>query len=162
MIIDAQPDRRRNFKAIRYAGILIVQPDATIARTWCDALAQFGMSCVRAAVSADAAIELVATFRPQGILIALPSLSEAEGLLNRLGGEDGIELDGVPVILAIECSSRHVMHVARRAGFVAVLTLPLAPRLIYRHLGSLMQKARRSSRLRSRKCPPAPAEALMG
>jgi hypothetical protein len=52
-----------------------------------------------------------------------------------------------------------IVVAAANAGFDAVLPYPLHPRLIYRRMGSLMQKARRSARKRG---GPLIADARLG
>jgi DNA-binding response OmpR family regulator len=133
-------------KAIHAAGILIVQPDPELAANWRDTLIDFGMSGAQVVGDADGAVQSILARKPSGIVIALPSQIESHDLMARLtGGECGI-LDDIPVILVMPRPTRSAVIAAAGAGFDAVLPFPLSPRLIYRRMGSLMQKARRSAR----------------
>jgi DNA-binding response OmpR family regulator len=135
-------------KAIHAAGILIVQPDPDLAIAWRDALIDFGMSGAHVVGDADGAVHSILARKPSGIVIALPSQIESHDLMARLaGGECGI-LDDIPVILVMPKPTRSAVIAAAGAGFDAVLPFPLSPRLIYRRMGSLMQKARRTARLK--------------
>lgn len=54
----------------------------------------------------------------------------------------------VPCILLIPDPTRNDVRLANAAGFDAVVALPLVPRVLYRRIGSLMQRARRQERIR--------------
>ena len=143
ILASTQPTGGR--KVIHAAGILIVQPDADIAESWRAALLDFGMSGAHVAADADAAIASIRARAPSGIVIALPSQIESHDLIARLSAGEAGQLD---TVLVMPRPTRSAVIAAASAGFDAVLPFPLAPRLIYRRMGSLMQKARRNARLR--------------
>lgn len=148
MVTNSKSSPAINRKAIHDAGVLIVQPDVEVATSWRDALLDFGMSGARIVADADGAIDAIKTKRPSGIVIALPTQADLHDLMARLAtGETG-RLEDIPVILVMSKPTRSSVIAAAGAGFDAVLPFPLAPRLIYRRMGSLMQKARRLARLR--------------
>jgi DNA-binding response OmpR family regulator len=54
--------------------------------------------------------------------------------------------DGTPGILLSADTSRAMVHDAHSAGYRAVVALPISPRLLYRRIGSILQRARRLHR----------------
>lgn len=54
--------------------------------------------------------------------------------------------DGTPGILLSGDTSRVTTHEAHNAGYRAVMALPVSPRLLYRRIGSILQRARRIHR----------------
>jgi DNA-binding response OmpR family regulator len=54
--------------------------------------------------------------------------------------------EGTPVILLASDTSRAMVHEAHAAGYRAVVSLPVSARLLYRRIGSILQKTRRSHR----------------
>lgn len=53
---------------------------------------------------------------------------------------------GIPAILIAEVPAQMLVRAAGRAGYDAALGAPLAPRLLYRRIGSVLQRARRLAR----------------
>jgi len=135
-------------KVIHAAGVLVIQPDGDIAALWREALLDFGMNGVSTVADIQGAIAQIRTNPPAGIVVALPSQSEAHAFMERLSAGEAGDLEDVPVVLVIPQPTRSAVVAAANAGFDAVLPYPLPPRLIYRRMGSLMQKARRVARQR--------------
>ncbi|MFG1461804.1 hypothetical protein V5F77_02810 [Xanthobacter sp. DSM 24535] len=54
--------------------------------------------------------------------------------------------DAIPGILVTEGPSTVLARLASRAGYDAAIAMPLLPRLLYRRIGSVLQKARRAQR----------------
>lgn len=133
-------------KVIHGADILIVQPDVAVGMSWCDALREFGMGNVALIGCAGIALDHVRARPPAGIVVALESDAASHAFLDDLAVILGAQLDGIPVVLVSSRPTREVMKSAAAAGFAAVLPFPVAPRMIYRRIGSLMQKARRTAR----------------
>jgi len=52
--------------------------------------------------------------------------------------------NGTPAILLSADTSRSATQEAAASGYVAIVALPLMPRLLYRRIGSVLQKARRT------------------
>lgn len=69
-----------------------------------------------------------------------------------------------PGILLAEDTSRDMIRAASAAGYKVVLALPVTPRLLYRRIGAMLQRARRTARRRNSKAGasalPAPADLL--
>jgi DNA-binding response OmpR family regulator len=142
-----------NRKVIHAAGVLIVQPDAELGESWRAALVDFGMSGAHVVTDGEAAVAAIRARRPSGIVVALESQIEAHDLMVRLASGECGNLADIPVVLVMPRPTRSAVIAAASAGFDAVLPFPLAPRLIYRRMGSLMQKARRAARLKSQSHP---------
>lgn len=53
---------------------------------------------------------------------------------------------GVPAILVVEVPAAMLARAAGRAGYDAALGAPFQPRLLYRRIGSVLQRARRAAR----------------
>ncbi len=53
---------------------------------------------------------------------------------------------GVPAILIVEVPAAMLARAAGRAGYDAALGVPFQPRILYRRIGSVLQRARRSVR----------------
>ncbi|MFG1400606.1 ANTAR domain-containing protein [Xanthobacter sediminis] len=69
---------------------------------------------------------------------------------------------GAPAILIADVPAQALVRSAVRGGYEAALGAPLAPRLLYRRIGSVMQRARRVGRIGAASVPataePVPAE----
>lgn len=159
MSLDSQLARPRTRKAIHVAELLLIQADGDVAAAWREALLDFGMSGVRAVNDADGAIATIRSSRPHGIVMALSSPAESYALIARLAAGEAGDLGDVPVVLVTSQATRTAAIAASNAGFDAVLPFPLSPRLIYRRMGSLMQRARRAVRQRNALPPAGPVPA---
>lgn len=135
-------------KVIHAAEVLVIQPDGDVAATWRDALLDFGMNGVSTVADIHDALSQIRSHPPAGIVVALPSQAEAHAFMARLTEGEAGDMEHVPVVLVIPQPTRSAVVAAANAGFDAVLPYPLPPRLIYRRMGSLMQKARRVARQR--------------
>ena len=62
-----------------------------------------------------------------------------------------------PAILIADDASRETLRMAAAGGYRVVLASPAAPRLVYRRIGSILQKVRRRGRGRAPKLAPAAA-----
>jgi DNA-binding response OmpR family regulator len=138
----------RGRKTIHGAGILVVQPDDAVASSWREALLDFGMAGVQTVGTVDEAVETIIGSPPSAIVVALDTVAESHRLVARLMARHAGDLSDVPIVLVTPQPTRATVIAAANAGFDAVLPYPLHPRLIYRRMGSLMQKARRSARRR--------------
>jgi DNA-binding response OmpR family regulator len=146
MTMDASPRHLNNRKAIHAAGVLIIQPDAGLATEWRDALVDFGMNGARTVATIDDALASIGEGMPSDIVVAFPALDEAHRFIDRIADGEAGDLDAVPIVLVMGSPTRAAVLAAVDAGFDAVLPFPLPPRLIYRRMGSLMQRARRAMR----------------
>jgi hypothetical protein len=55
---------------------------------------------------------------------------------------------GIPCLLLVPAFSRAVARAAMALGYAAAMSADAAPRLVYRRVGALMQRVRRSGRAR--------------
>lgn len=53
---------------------------------------------------------------------------------------------GMPAILIVDLPPRELERASVQGGYEAALGMPLAPRILYRRIGSILQQARRTSR----------------
>ena len=146
--VDASPSPALGRKAIHGAGILIVQSDDEVATAWRVALVDFGMAGVSTVGTEAEAMKTIIAKPPSGIIVALETVGESHRLMSRLMARQAGDLSDIPILLVTPQPTRAIVVAAANAGFDAVLPYPLHPRLIYRRMGSLIQKARRSARKR--------------
>jgi CheY-like chemotaxis protein len=140
---------RANRKVIQLADVLLVHSDKEVAEFWRESLLDFGMTKVRHASGILDALEIARESPPSGIVIALPVLADAFALMGALSQDETSDLREVPILLVASQPSRAALLTATHAGFDAVLTEPVSPRQIYRRVGSMIQRARLSARMRS-------------
>lgn len=146
-----EPDDSRR-KPIHAAGVLIVHGDEAVAGTLQAGLAECGMTDIRRAANVVDGLAAIDGRPPAGAVVGLPlaeALSFREGLV-------AAGLDAVPIVLMLPDGPAGNRHAgsgaggdgggAEAIGFDAVLPQTLPPRLLYRRLGSLMQRARRIAR----------------
>jgi DNA-binding response OmpR family regulator len=145
---DALSSSAHGRKVIHAAGILIVQSDAEVASVWREALIDFGMTGARAVVTVEEALDSIVASPPSGIVVALTPVSESHRLMSKLMAREAGDMSDVPILLVTPQPTRSIVVAAANAGFDGVLPYPPSPRMIYRRMGSLMQKARRSMRKR--------------
>lgn len=67
---------------------------------------------------------------------------------------------GAPAILIADAPAPLLMRAAARGGYDAAVGAPLAPRLLYRRIGSVMQRARRVVRSGAAVAAAAPVEQI--
>ncbi len=139
---------RANRKIIQLADILLVNSNSDVAEFWRESLLDFGMTKLRIASGIVEALEAVRQSPPSGIVVALPVLADSFALMGALSQDETSDLREVPILLVANQPSRAVLLTATHAGFDAVLTEPVSPRQIYRRIGSMIQRARLSARLR--------------
>jgi hypothetical protein len=149
---DAVVGSSRERKVIHAASILVIQPHIELAAQWRAELIDFGMFGVQSAASIDQALEAIKQQSFIGIVVSANTVAEASVAIQRLrpNGEPELTEDGVeiPLLLVLSNPARANEIAARRLGYEAILPAPVHSRLIYRRMGSLMQKARRSLRVR--------------
>lgn len=129
------------------ARIVVLDADARHRAEICGALTELGLAQVLPAATLPDAKSL-ADERPVDLCVV--DMRGFEALIR----EDGRKVlpnpylaDGTPAILLSADTSRAMVHEAHAAGYRAVVGLPVMPRLLYRRIGSMLQKVRRSNRL---------------
>lgn len=135
----------RLMKVLPTARILIIDSQAERRETLRHALTAFGVGAVQDAASLD---ELAtAPVQADVLVVQVDDPEEAP--------ENPHRETGVPAILIAEVPAQLLVRAAARGGYDAALGAPLTPRLLYRRIGSVMQRARRVVRSGS---APATAE----
>ncbi len=124
------------------ARIVVIDGDARRRALLCAELADLGLAQVVPAGSVKDARRLAAD-RPFDLCVvdprALGSGSETKVFPSPFQ-------DGTPAILLAADASVASQEAATAAGYRAVIGLPVAPRLLYRRMGSVLQKARHAVR----------------
>lgn len=157
---DAHGEGMRSLTAAR---LVLLDSDPARREALAKTLAETGVFEI-ASVATVAEAATVAGGPPDIFLIEGPSLAA-----NDVGGAispNPFAASGVPTLLMLPEATGEQRRMAVRAGYSAVLGTPVPPRLLYRRIAHLLQKARRTRRRRlalqeSRGTPPAdqaPAE----
>ena len=124
------------------ARIVVLDGDARRRTLICGELVELGLTQVVPAGSVKEARRLAAV-RPLDLFVidprALDTSSPAKVFPNPFHS------DGTPAILLATDTSAAMLEAAAAAGYRAVIRLPVAPRLLYRRIGSILQKARSAS-----------------
>lgn len=126
-------------KVLPTARILLVDSQLERRQATRLALSAFGVGAVQEAASVDDLAD-PALFGPADVLVVqVDDPEEAPANPFRLGA-------GIPAVLVAEVPAQLMVRAAGRGGYDAALGAPLAPRLLYRRIGSVLQRARRLSR----------------
>ena len=128
------------------ARIVILDADRDHRAFICNSLGELGLLQVLPAATLAEAREIADT-QPADLCIVDPRGFEA---LARAEGKKIIanpfRQNGTSAILLSADTSRAMIAVAAEAGYRAIVELPLVPRLLYRRIGSILQKTRRAGR----------------
>jgi DNA-binding response OmpR family regulator len=128
------------------ARIVVLDADARHRETICSALGELGLIQILAAGTLPDA-QTFARERPVELVVV--DMRGFEALVKEQGKTvlpNPFIADGTPGILLSADTSRALVHEAHAAGYRAVVALPVSPRLLYRRIGSILQKTRRSHR----------------
>jgi CheY-like chemotaxis protein len=145
----------RIFASARIA-VLDIDPDRRA--FLCKALSDLGMLQLLPAASADEARAYA-----KGAPVDL-CLVEADGLTARIADAgSGIPPNPfgagrTPGILVLANPTRAVLKDAQALGYRLVVPAPVVPRMLYRRIGSVLQKVRRAGRVQSPELAPAPLD----
>jgi hypothetical protein len=128
------------------ARIVVLSADPNHRTFICSALSELGLSQVLPAASlsearghgSDGPVDLCVV-DPRGLVDGAAD-TRTKILPNPF------EASGTPAILIAEDTVRATLETAASAGYHVVLGLPVVPRLLYRRIGSILQKARRTGR----------------
>lgn len=129
------------------ARIVVLDADARHRTAICEALGELGLVQVLPAAALPDARSL-ADERPVDLCVV--DMRGFETLAHEQGKRvlpNPYIADGTPAILLSADTSRTMIHEAHTAGYRAIVALPVMPRLLYRRIGSMLQKVRRSNRL---------------
>lgn len=125
-------------KVLPTARILIIDSDANRREVTRTGLSLLGVGAVTEAASVDEAIILPRAF--DVVVVQAGSVDEIPDHPFRDTG------DGIPAVLVAEGAPHFLTRAAGRGGYDAAVGLPLMPRLLYRRIGSVLQRARRTQR----------------
>jgi hypothetical protein len=130
-------------KILASARIVVLDADAKRCTSLCSALSNLGLLHVIPASSAADVQRIAATSRidlcvvhPRGLAANDPPAIVPNPLAASATPAILIAADAVPL----------TPHAAARAGYRVVIREPVVPRLLYRRIGSVLQKVRRPSR----------------
>ncbi|WP_296571611.1 hypothetical protein [Phreatobacter sp.] len=91
-------------------------------------------------------VVVVSVAAPVPVPVRDPQAAPGSGLLRP---PDAALKAGIPCLLLIPSFTRAVGRAAMALGYAAAMSADVAPRLVYRRVGALMQRVRRSGRARS-------------
>ncbi|MBB6306356.1 response regulator transcription factor [Xanthobacter tagetidis] len=126
-------------KVLPTARILLVDSDAERRQATRQALTAFGVGAVVEASSFEEIQPPAGTGMIDVLVVQVDDADKVPENPFRDGGS-------VPAILILEVAATMVARSAGRAGYDAGLAAPLQPRLLYRRIGSVLQRARRAAR----------------
>lgn len=137
-------------KVLPTARILLVDSQMERRQAMCSALAALGVGSVRDAASIDEVSDPAVHGAADVLVVQVDDPDEAPANPFRFGA-------GIPAVLVAEVPAQQLVRAAGRAGYDAALGTPIAPRLLYRRIGSVLQRARRLARPVAASLP-APAD----
>ncbi len=125
-------------KVLPTARILIIDADADRRQTTRAGLTALGVGAVTEASSVDEAKEL-----PRQFDVLVVQTSSADEVPDHPFKDTG---DAIPAVVVTEGVPHVLARTASRCGYDAAVGMPLLPRLLYRRIGSVLQRARRMQR----------------
>jgi DNA-binding response OmpR family regulator len=131
-------------RLLSYARIAVVDADLAHRACLCSALSDLGMQQLLPADSPEEAQELAAVAPIDLCILDLRGFAAGEGGPKILANP--FLASRTPGILIAADANRESIRLATRSGYKAVMAAPIAPRLLYRRIGSILQRARRASR----------------
>ena len=126
-------------KVLPTARILLVDSHSERRHATRLALAALGVGSVREAASLDEVADPSLLGSADVLVVQVDDPDAAPSNPFRFGA-------GIPAVLVAEVPAQQLVRAAGRAGYDSALGAPVAPRLLYRRIGSVMQRARRLSR----------------
>ncbi|WP_439573096.1 hypothetical protein [Phreatobacter sp.] len=143
-------------KQLQDARIVLLRLDGAEAEQAAKALQEFGLSNVVALSNPSELSVHIQDGRVDVIVLADTDLPEEWHSPAGLARPPAAAVDaGIPCLLLLSGVTRAAANAAHAAGFSAVMAADSAPRVIYRRLGALLQRARRVGRTRDAAGEPA-------
>jgi DNA-binding NtrC family response regulator len=133
-------------KIMASARVVVLHADPHERGILCSALAELGMLKLQPAGSLEEIRRRADSSSVDLCVVDAASLAGAAPAA--IGGLPPNPFDPArtPAILIAKDASRETLKAAAASGYNAVLAAPVSPRLLYRRIGSLLQKARRANR----------------
>jgi DNA-binding NtrC family response regulator len=133
-------------KIMASARVVVLHADPQQRGILCSALSELGMLKLLPAGSLEEVRRLPDA--PPAELCVVDAASLAIATPAAIGGfpPNPFDPSRTPGILIVRDASRETAKAAAASGYSVVLAAPVAPRLLYRRIGSLLQKARRANR----------------
>lgn len=128
----------RLMKVLPTARILIVDSQTERRETLRHALTAFGVGAVQDVASLEELANAPTPVQADVLVVQVDDPEQAP--------ENPYREAGAPAILIAEVPAPLLVRAAARGGYDAALGAPLTPRLLYRRIGSVMQRARRAIR----------------
>lgn len=143
-------------KQLQDARIVLLRLDGAEAEQAAKALQEFGLSNVVALSSAAELSVHIQDGKVDVIVLADTDLPEEWHSPTGIARPPAAAVDaGIPCMLLLSGLTRAAANAATAAGFSAVMAADAAPRVVYRRLGALLQRARRIGRARDEAGEPA-------
>lgn len=125
-------------KVLPTARILIIDSDSDRRQTTRAGLSALGVGAVTEVASVSEALALPRAF--DVVVVQVGSVDNVPDHPFRDAEES------LPAVIVAEGSTLQLTRVAGRCGYDAAVGMPLLPRLLYRRIGSVLQRARRAQR----------------
>lgn len=139
------------------ARIAVLDSDPNRRAALCEALSRFGMLQLLPVGTVEEARAL-AKGAPVDLCVV-----NATGLARNADGyripPNPFDPARTPGILIAADIARHTVRAATASGYRLVVPAPVVPRILYRRIGSVLQKVRRANRIQSPEIAPAAARA---
>lgn len=126
-------------KVLPTARILLVDSHTERRQATRLALCVFGVGSVRECASIEEVADPAVHGAADVLVVQVDDPEDAPPNPFRFGA-------GIPAVLIAEVPAQLLVRAAGRGGYDAALGTPLAPRLLYRRIGSVLQRARRLAR----------------
>lgn len=139
MGIEARHDLERLMKVLPTARIVLLDANMERRQATRLALSALGVGSVREVASIDEVTDPSAQGTADVLVVQVDDPEDAPTNPFRFGA-------GIPAVLVAEVPAQQLVRVAGRTGYDAALGTPVAPRLLYRRIGSVLQRARRLGR----------------
>lgn len=136
---------RVTMKLILSAHVLLLDRDERARQELVAALRALGIQKISEFAARSEADAVLARERVDVVVVAAGSESDpVPGQARRLPAVPGDSR--ISTVLLLAEPSRADMRLANSIGYDAVMALPVSPRILYRRIGSVMQRARRQGR----------------
>jgi hypothetical protein len=136
------------------ARIAVVDADADRLASLCKALSALGLLHLIPVSSEDDARDLTAVGTVDLCVLNAAGLTRADDLVP----QNPFDPARTPGILIAANPTRTILKEAKASGFRLVIPAPVVPRILYRRIGSVLQKVRRASRVQTSERSTIPCE----